>query len=532
MMKYTIGVDFGTRSCRAIVMDVSDGRALGVAECGYAVYDETLPTGEKLPDRAALADPAEYMEALANVLRGAVKNSGIDAKDVIGIAIDATSMSLVSCDENGVPMCLHEKWQREPLAYIRLWKSYTATAEAEEISRVAHENNMGFLVACGGSPSSEGAYPKLLETARKNPELYHEIRHAVDLNEWLTWQLTGKLTRSSNTMGTKNYCHDGKTLTPDDFWQKLDPVFADANDKLRGEMLPWGAKAGELTAEMAEKFGLPAGIAVGAGGLDGHTPMMALGLMESGDAMVTIGTSGVMSVISKIWEPVPGLCGQSKDGLIPGFTGYDFAQSGVGDMFGWFVDNCVPARYERMAQEKGVSVHQLLSEMGFAKPVEDCNLVAVDWWHGSRSIVVDQTLTGVISGLKLSTKPEEIYRALVEAAAFGMRLVLDTLEGHGVGVHRFFVCGGIASKNPLLVQCYCDILGHELKVSSLPNSAAAGVAIAAAAAAGEYASLTDAMNHMASREFTVYQPDMARHAAYERLYTKYLKMRDFFAKNK
>lgn len=531
-MKYTIGVDYGTKSCRAIVMDIADGRALGVDECGYAVYDETLPTGEKLPDRAALADPAEYLEALAKVIRGAVKNAGIDAKDVIGIAIDATSMSLVSCDENGVPLCLQEKWKHEPLAYIRMWKSYTATAEAEEIARIAHENNMPFLVACGGFPSSEGGYPKLLETARKNPALYAEIKHALDLNEWLTWQLTGKLTRSINSMGMKNYCADGKTLTPDDFWAKVDPLMADVNDKLQGDMLPWGDKAGELTEEMAQKLGLPAGIAVGAGGLDGHTSMMALGLNQAGDAMVTIGTSGVMSVISDVWHAIPGICGQSCNGLTPGFYGYDFAQSGVGDMFGWFVDNCVPARYERMAKEQGKSVHQLLSELGFAKPVEECSLVAIDWWHGSRYIEVDQTLTGVISGLKLSTKPEEIYRALVEAAAFGMRLMLDTLNSHGVDVKRFFVCGGIAGKNPQLVQCYADILGHELRVSSLPNSAAAGVAIAAASASGEYASLNDAMEHMASRAFTVYQPDMERHAAYERLYKKYLGMRGYFSQNK
>ena len=531
-MKYTIGIDYGTRSCRAIVMEVATGRALGVDECGYAVYDETLPTGEKLPDRAALADPAEYMEALAKVVRGAVKNAGIDENDVVGIAIDATSMSLVSCDENGVPLCLYEKWKREPLAYIRMWKSYTATAEAEEIARVAHTHDMPFLVACGGFPSSEGGYPKLLETVRKNPELYQEIKHAVDLNEWLTWQLTGKLTRSINSMGMKNYCHDGKTLSPDDFWQHVDPAMKDVNDKMRGEMLPWGAKAGELTSEMAQNLNLPAGIAVGAGGLDGHTSMMALGLMQAGDAMVTIGTSGVLSVISDVWQAIPGICGQSRDGLTPGFYGYDFAQSGVGDMFGWFVDNCVPARYERMAQEKGMSVHALLSELGFAKPVEECNLVAVDWWHGSRSIKVDQTLTGSISGLKLSTKPEEIYRALVEAAAFGMRIMLDALESRGIEVKRFFVCGGIAGKNPLLVQCYADILGRELKVSSLPNSAAAGVAIAAASASGEYASLYEAMEYMGSREFTVYQPDMARHAAYQRLYDKYLKMREFFAQNK
>ncbi len=531
-MKYTIGIDYGTLSCRALVMDAETGKTLGGSECGYTVYDTALPTGEKLPDRAALADPKEYLQALEKVVHGAVQEAGIDPKDVVGIALDTTSMSLVSCDENGVPLCMYDKWQREPLSYIRMWKSYTATSEAEEIGRAAKENNMPFLAACGGNPSSEGGYPKLLETLRKNPALYDEIKVALDLNEWFMWVLTGKLSRSINTMGMKNYCGDGKTLPPDEFFKLVDEKFADVNDKMQGEMLPWGTKAGELIPKMAEKLGLPAGIAVGCGILDGHAPMMALGLKESGDAMMTIGTSGVLCVISDHHEVIDGICGQSKDGLIPGFYGYDFAQSGVGDMFGWFVDNCVPGRYERMAAEKGVSVHQLLSEMSFPQPVGQSGLVAVDWWNGSRSIVVDQTLTGVITGMKLSTKPEDIYRALVEAAAFGMRAMRDALRDKGVEVKNICVCGGIAAKNPLLLQCYADILGSELKLSTLPNSAAAGAAIAAASAAGVYPSLYAAMDALSSREFKIVKPDMQRHRQYEALYEKYKQLRKYFSENK
>lgn len=531
-MKYTIGIDYGTLSCRALVMNAETGEALGGSECGYTVYDTALPTGEKLPDRAALADPAEYLRALETVVHGAVKDAGIDAKDVVGIALDTTSMSLVSCDENGVPLCMKEEWKREPLSYIRMWKSYTATSEAEEIGRVAKEQKMPFLAACGGNPSSEGGYPKLLETLRKNPALYDEIKVALDLNEWFMWVLTGTLSRSINTMGMKNYCGDGKTLPPDDFFKLVDEKFANVNEKMQGEMLPWGAKAGELIPEMAEKLGLPAGIAVGCGILDGHAPMMALGLKEAGDAMMTIGTSGVLCVISDHHEVIPGICGQSKDGLIPGFYGYDFAQSGVGDMFGWFVNNCVPGKYERMAAEQGVSVHQLLSQMSFPKAVGESGLVAVDWWNGSRSIVVDQTLTGVITGMKLSTRPEDIYRALVEAAAFGMRAMRDALEDKGVAVKNICVCGGIAAKNPLLLQCYADILGSELKLSTLPNSAAAGAAIAAASAAGVYPSLYSAMDALSSREFKLVKPDMQRHQQYEALYEKYKQLRNYFSANK
>lgn len=531
-MKYTIGIDYGTLSCRALVMNAETGEALGGSECGYTVYDTALPTGEKLPDRAALADPAEYLRALETVVHDAVKDAGIDAKDVVGIALDTTSMSLVSCDENGVPLCMKEEWKREPLSYIRMWKSYTATSEAEEIGRVAKEQKMPFLAACGGNPSSEGGYPKLLETLRKNPALYDEIKVALDLNEWFMWVLTGKLSRSINTMGMKNYCGDGKTLPPDDFFKLVDEKFANVNDKMQGEMLPWGAKAGELIPEMAEKLGLPDGIAVGCGILDGHAPMMALGLKEAGDAMMTIGTSGVLCVISDHREVIPGICGQSKDGLIPGFYGYDFAQSGVGDMFGWFVNNCVPGKYERMAAEQGVSVHQLLSQMSFPKAVGESGLVAVDWWNGSRSIVVDQTLTGVITGMKLSTRPEDIYRALVEAAAFGMRAMRDALEEKGVAVKNICVCGGIAAKNPLLLQCYADILGSELKLSTLPNSAAAGAAIAAASAAGVYPSLYSAMDALSSREFKLVKPDVQRHQQYEALYEKYKQLRNYFSENK
>lgn len=523
-MSYTIGIDYGTLSCRAAVMDAQTGKVLGVGECGYHVYDETLPSGKKLPPRAALADPLEYIPALVKAVRTAVGEAGINADDVVGLAVDATSMSVVPCKTDGTPLRALPEWAEEPQAYIRLWKCYTATNEAEEIGRAARAENADFLAACGGFPSSEGIYPKMLETLRTCPALYEAADVFVDLNEWLTWTLTGKLTRSTSSMGLKNYCHHGE-LSDAAFWTKLHPGFANVNEKLRGEMLPWGACAGYLTPEMAEKLGLKAGIAVGAGGLDGHVPVMALGLHASGDAMMTIGTSGVLGVLSDEWHVVPGVCGAAKDGLMPGLYGYDFCQSGVGDMFGWFVDNCVSSRYENMAKEKGISVHALLSELGFAKPVRADAPVAVDWWNGSRCVDVDQTLTGVIDGLKLATKPEDIYRALVEAAAFGMRYMIEHAENHGVKVKNICVCGGIAGRNPLLVQCYADILGRDFKVSLLPNSASAGAAIGAAAAAGVYPTLEAAMDALSSREGIVYTANMENHKAYEPLYARYKKLR-------
>ena len=524
-MKYTIGIDYGTLSCRAAVINAENGQVLGIGECGYHVYEDALPTGAKLPPRMALADPGEYMETLQKAVRTAVSAAKVEAEKIVGLAVDATSMSVLPCDAAGLPLCWQSKWKNEPQAYIRLWKSYTATAEAEEIGALARAQNKPFVAACGGYPSSEGIYPKMLETLLACADLYAAADIYVDLNEWITWRLTGRLTRSAGSMGLKNYCFDGKLTEDAAFWSQLHPALADVARKLRGEILPWGACAGTLTAEMADLLGLPAGIAVGAGGLDGHVPAMALGLKNDGDAMMTIGTSGVLGVLSQGWHTVPGVCGAAYNAMIPGLYAYDFCQSGVGDMFGWFVDNCVPARYEREAAAQGISVHTLLSRLGFALPVRADAPVAVDWWNGSRCVVVDQTLAGAVSGLRLSTKPEEVYRALVEAAAFGMRTMLEHAQAHGVEVKRICVCGGIAVKNPLLVQCYADILGRELLVSSLPNSVAVGSAIGAAAAAGLYANLPAAMDALASQEFICYRPDMEKHAAYTPLYARYQNMR-------
>ena len=525
-MRYTIGIDYGTMSCRALVMDALTGAVCGISECVYHVYEGHLPDGTVLPDRMALADAAEYRTALVKVVRDAIAAAKINAADVVGMAVDATSMSLVPCKSDGTALCCLPEWKSEPHAYIRLWKSYTATREAEEIGSLAREQKRGFLAACGGYPSSEGAYPKMLETIRKAPEVYEAADVFVDLGEWLNWQLTGELTRDTGTMGLKNYCWDGKTLADADFWPQLDSRLTHVNDKLRGEILPWGSKVGSLTAEMASEMGLKAGISIGAAGLDGHCPIMAIGLHNVGDAMLTIGTSGVLAILATEWKVIPGVCGAGWNTATPGYYAYDMCQSGVGDMFGWFVKNCVPARYEEEGKAQGISVHTLLSRKGFALPVRPDAPVAVDWWNGSRCVVVDQTLSGAISGLRLSTTPEEIYCALVQAAAFGVRVMIEHAENCGVPVNRICVCGGIAAKNPLLVQCYADILGRTLEVSTLPNSAAAGAAIGATAAAGIYSDLNEAMAALSTTEFIVYEPDMQKHAAYEALYSRYLKMRE------
>lgn len=527
---YAIGVDFGTLSARASVVSVQDGHTLSTAERPYHVYDQSLPSGAPVPPNGALADPREYHQALIEAVKEAAALSGAAPEQICGIAVDATSASVVAADDAGTPMCMKPEWETEPHAYIKLWKSHSAQKEALLIAEKAVRERAPFLDTCGGRPSSEWIYPKMLETLRCRPGLYHAAAYYLDLCDYLTWYLCGRLTRNVGALGFKTFYSHLSGLPKERFLKDLDPAFGDANQKLSGPAAIWGERTGGLKPDLAKAMGLQPGIAVACGSLDGHVSMTALGLTQDGDCMITIGTSGVTALISSRFVPVPGICGAAMDGLIPGFFGYDAGQSCIGDMLAWFVDNCVPAAYFKKAREAGLSAHTLLSRMGLDRAPSPHDPVALDWWNGNRCTIGDMSLTGVIAGLTLKTLPEDLYRALVTSTAFGLKRILENYEAHGVPVKRIRACGGIATKNPLLVQCYSDVLNRPLEVSALPNSAATGAAITAAAAAGRqnggYDTLAEAIAAMRTGSFLSYRPNPAYVPGYERQYTTYCRMYD------
>lgn len=525
MERYALGVDFGTGSVRASAVSLRDGSEAATQVCEYRVIEGELACGVPLKPRMALADPQEYLEAMTSAIRALARETPGVCRGIAAMAVDATSCTLVPTDAAGKPMCAYARWAREPQAYAKLWKSHSAGEEAERIAECGAREGMAFMERCGHRPSSEWLYPKALETLRDVPALYQETAFFVDMPDWITWMLTGRLTRGNGAFAIKGFRgEDG--LPPAAFWRKVDPTLEGVNGKLAGEALHWGEPVGKLLPRMAERLGLPEDVLVAASSLDGHVPMVALGLHEDGDLMLSIGTSNVFALISKRWVPLPGICSAAKDAFVPGFYGYDAGQAAVGDMFGWFIENCLPAAYDRQAREAGESPHALLSRLGFAKPITPDGPLAVDWWNGNRSPLCRFDLTGTISGLTLQTRPEDIYRALVEATGFGARRIIDNFERHGVSVGRIYVCGGIARKNSYVVQCYADILDRPLRVSTLSNAACVGAAITAAAALRGPGKLFETMDALRATDYTRYAPSPERATAYDGQYRRYLALSD------
>lgn len=527
-VKYTVGVDFGTLSARAVVICVENGEVLSEGEHRYALWENRLPAGTAVPPDMVLADPREYQAALIGSVRKAVAASGAAAEDVIGIAVDATSLTLVATDESGEAMCLKPEWSQDPNAWIKLWKSHSAQKQAERIEAAAREKRHPLLAQCGGRISCEWAYPKMLETYEQSPELFHKTGRFWDLCDWLTFLLCGEVTRNAGSWCYK-FHFDGKSLPDENFWDQVRTGFGTGlQGKLEGRVILWGEQAGRLLPSMAEKMGLLPGIAVGGGSLDGHVAMAALGLQHSGDAMLTIGTSTVCGVLAERMKPVRGVCGAGIDAMIPGKCGYDSGQCSVGDTFQWFVENLTPETYFRLARERGISVYDHLSQLAFAHPPRLKDPLALDWWNGNRCTRGDLQLRGAVQGLSLSTRTEDLYRALAESTAFGIRNIIENFAKQGVPVSRVRVCGGIARKDPALMQCYADVLEMPMEVSSRSNVAAVGAAILASVAAGCYPSLQEAMNAQTEKRFAVYQPRREYSAVYSARYQAYQEMDHFF----
>lgn len=523
--KYALGIDFGTSSVRVSAVSLSSGRELATEVCGYRVIEASLPDGTPLKPRMSLADPQEYWEAMASaVQRLAAANPAI-AKNTVAMAVDGTSSTVVPTDAKGRPMCAMGPWRQNPHAYAKLWKSHSADKETQRIASLGRHKAMPFMARCGHQVSSEWLYPKALETLWDAQELYHATAYFVDMPDWINWQLTGKLTRGYGAHAIKGFGEDG-ALPPLSFWKQIAPEFEHINEKLGGPVLRWGEPIGRLLSEIAARLGLPVQTMVAASALDAHIPMAALGMREDGDLLLSIGTSNVFALISETWVPLPGICSAAKDAFIPGFYGYDAGQAAVGDMFAWFVDNCVPARYFAQAEESGESIHTLLSRLGFAKPMEDARPIALDWWNGNRSPLCRFDVAGMINGLTLWTQPEDIYRALVEATAFGARRIVENFEQHGIGVKQIFICGGIARKNEYIMQCYADVLNRPLKVSMLSNAACVGAAITAGAALEGSGGLFAAMDALHTTDFARYHPMPQNVDAYCQQYRRYLALSD------
>lgn len=530
--QYVIGVDYGTLSGRAVVVRVSDGHEMGTAVLDYphAVMDTKLvSSGATLPPDWALQDANDYVEVLKVTIPAAIAQAGIDPSSVIGIATDFTACTMVAVTEDGTSLSNLPEFRNNPHAYVKLWKHHAAQPQADRINQVARDRGETWLSRYGGQISSEWELAKGLQLLEEAPEVYHRMYKFVEAADWIIWQLCGVYVRNACTAGYKGNLQDGEYPSKD-YLAALNPDFADfAEQKISHQIGQLGDAAGGLTEEFATLLGLRPGIAIAVGNVDAHVTAPAAKATEPGQMVAIMGTSTCHVMNGATLSEVPGMCGVVDGGIISGYYGYEAGQSGVGDIFAWFVKNQVPASYYEEAAALGKSIHEHLTDLSAPQAVGEHGLVALDWHSGNRSVLVDHELSGVMIGATLTTKPEDGYRALLEATAFGTRKIVETFRTSGIPVTEFVVAGGLL-KNTFLMQLYCDVLQLPLSVINSNQGPALGSAIHAAVAAGAYKSVGDAAEAMGSVSKGVYQPDPIRGKSYDRLYVEYETLHDYFGR--
>jgi len=536
--KYAIGVDFGTESGRAVLVEVAKGQEIATAVHQYAngVIDERLPgSGIRLEPDWALQDPNDYLEVFKHAIPAVLQSSGVDPADVIGVGIDFTACTMLPTKANGTPLCFLPEWRDHPHAWVKLWKHHAAQPEANKLNQIAREQGYNFLDRYGGKISSEWFFPKAWQILDEAPDIYAAADRLLEAADWVVWQLTGEEKRNECTAGYKAMWSKRDGFPPNEFFKALDPGLERiVDDKMSRTLYPLGAQAGVLTTTAAGWTGLKAGTAVAVANVDAHVAVPAATVLEPGRMVIIMGPSNCQMVLGTEEREVPGICGFVQDGIVPGLPGYEAGQSCVGDSFAWFVEQCVPAAYEQQAAARGLDIHQLLEEKAAQLKPGESGLLALDWWNGNRTILVDADLTGMMLGMTLATKPEEIYRALIESTAYGTRVIIDNFEANGIPITEIVATGGLPERNKLLMQIYADISGRPLRLTGTGQGGAFGSAmhgaVAAGQAAGGYDTIFDAAHQMARLREETFRPIASNQAIYEQLYREYITLHDYFGR--
>lgn len=510
-MKTVIGIDYGTKSARALLVNAENGDVL----CSHTVeYPHGVMDG-------SLASIEDYDGALAELLAAVTPPPYRDT--VTAICVDATSCTLVCVDKMGCPLAKREEFRDREQAQVKLWKRHAAQPQADEVLAIACERNEPFLKRTGDTVSAEWMLPKLLEIRDLDREVYEEIDIAFDLCEYLTYCLTGTLARSTGSLGFKGL-HSENGWPSADFFNTIRDGLAEEYARLmRGPVFTPGQPVATLAPSWCERLGLPANVTVASGLIDGFTPTAALGALRVGDAVLVIGTSNVVTVQLPTSTEVSGVCGIVKDGMVAGAYSLEGGQNCTGDMLEWYMENALPADIRKEADERMVSPHQLLCDR-VSEPWNN-RVVVLDWFNGSRNVPCDLSLHSAMIGLSTETRPEDLYLALLQSIACGTREILEQCRVSGVSVKRVVATGGIAQKNPLLMQQYAELLGMPVRVGEVEEGPAFGTALFAAVAAGLYTDVDAAYEQMGVKQFTTYTPTCEHRTAYETLFQKHHALR-------
>lgn len=538
MTKYAIGIDYGTQSGRAVLVALSDGIEVAdhVTLYKHGVIDKLLPESHVgLEYEWALQHPLDYLEVITASVPAVLKKAGIDPKDVIGIGIDFTACTILPIDVNLQPLCLKEEYKNNPHSWVKLWKHHAAQPEANKINEIAEERGEDFLKRYGGKLSSEWMLAKVWQVLDEAPDIYEATDQIVEATDWVISQLTGNLVRNSCTAGYKAVWNKQSGYPTKEFFKAMDPRLENLiATKLRGDIYSLGTKAGGLTRKMAELTGLSEGIAVAVGNVDAHAAVPAMGVVEPGKMVMAMGTSICHMVLSDVEREVEGMCGVVEDGIIPGYFGYEAGQSAVGDIFEWFVDEHVPSYIKHIAEAQETNIHNYLEKKASNYRPGETGLIALDWWNGNRSVLVDTELSGVLLGMTLHTKPEEIYRTLLEATAYGTRKIIEAFKSNGIEINELYACGGLPQKNKLLMQIYADVTNLPIKIADSKQTPALGASMFAAVAAGKsvggYNTILEAANNMARVREEVIMPIAENVFIYDKLYEEYNRLHEYFGR--
>jgi L-ribulokinase len=529
---YVVGVDFGTLSGRALVVRVADGAELGSAvhEYRHGVMDEVLDaSGRRLPPDWALQDPEDYLDVLRHAVPAAIGEAGIDPAQVIGIGTDFTACTVLPVLADGTPLCEFLELRDRPHAYPKLWKHHASQPQADRITELAHVRGETWLARYGGKISAEWQFAKALQVLEEDPDIFRLADRWIEAADWIIWQLAGTETRNACTAGYKGIWQDGHYPSRE-YLTALHPGFAGfADDKLAHPISALGDRAGALTPRAAGWTGLPSGIAVAVGNVDAHVTPAAANAVGPGQMVAIMGTSTCHVMNGQILAEVPGMCGVVDGGILAGSWGYEAGQSGVGDIFTWFSEHLVPPEYHAAARRNGLTVHDVLTAEAASQPPGAHGLIAVDWLNGNRSVLVDHHLSGAVVGMTLATRAPEIYRALLEATAFGTRVIIDAFETAGLPVSDLIIAGGLM-RNQLLMQIYADVTRRPLSLVASEHAPALGSAIHAAVAAGAYPDVRTASVAMGKVHARAFKPDPVSADVYDQLYAEYFLLHDYFGR--
>ena len=535
MSKYSIGIDFGTLSARAIIVDIETKEEIATSVCEYShgVISEKFINGESLPADYALQHPKDYLDSLYTTISDCIKKSGIGAADIIGVGVDFTASTILPVTEDGTPLCFLDEFKNNPHAYVKLWKHHAAQKEADEINALAKKTNAKWIKKYGGTISSEWFFPKVLQILREDENLYNNTSRFIEAGDWIVWMLTGNETHSNCMAGFKAIWSEQDGYPCKDFLKALDTRLENViGDKISDKITKLSEKAGFITKEAESLTGLKAGTPVMPALIDAHAALPALGIAQSGELLMIIGTSTCHILLGDKEGEIPGISGCVKDGIFENLYAYEAGQSCVGDSFDWFVKNCVPKSYFDEADEKNINIHQLLRSKAKELPCGSNGLIALDWWNGNRTPYVNGNLTGMLVGLSIHTTPEEIYRALIESTAYGTKRIIEIYEENGIEIKTIYAAGGIAEKDELLMQIYADVTGREIRLSGTSQACAYGSAVLGAVNENGYKSFREASLNMKKIKDVTYKPNKENTDKYNVLYQKYKQLSEFFADSK